>query len=62
MFAPTLVFELDYPLTSRVRLGYVLNKLAAGAGAFWACYLVVINLMFPAFEVRCDEVFAFYIL
>lgn len=32
LFAPTLVFEVKYPQTTKIRLNYVINKLAAGIG------------------------------
>ncbi|KAJ1833529.1 Sterol O-acyltransferase 2 (Sterol-ester synthase 2) [Coemansia sp. RSA 2711] len=52
---PALVYEIEYPRTSRIRWGYVAEKTAGTAGIFIVFYIVVAHLMIPHLE-RMHEV------
>ncbi|KAJ2548914.1 Sterol O-acyltransferase 2 (Sterol-ester synthase 2) [Coemansia sp. RSA 1933] len=47
---PTLVYELEYPRTPRIRWLYVAEKMAGTAGIFAVFYVVVAHLMIPHLE------------
>ncbi|KAJ1772716.1 Sterol O-acyltransferase 2 (Sterol-ester synthase 2) [Coemansia sp. RSA 1813] len=47
---PTLVYELEYPRTPRIRWLYVAEKMAGTAGIFIVFYVVVAHLMIPHLE------------
>ncbi|KAJ1730538.1 Sterol O-acyltransferase 2 (Sterol-ester synthase 2) [Coemansia sp. Benny D160-2] len=48
--SPTLVYELEYPRTPRIRWLYVAEKMAGTAGIFVVFYVVVAHLMIPHLE------------
>ncbi|KAJ2664794.1 Sterol O-acyltransferase 2 (Sterol-ester synthase 2) [Coemansia sp. RSA 1199] len=52
---PTLVYEIEYPRTSRIRWGYVAEKMAGTVGIFIVFYIVVAHLVIPHLE-RMHEV------
>ncbi|KAJ2868725.1 Sterol O-acyltransferase 2 (Sterol-ester synthase 2) [Coemansia erecta] len=47
---PTLVYDLEYPRTPRIRWLYVAEKMAGTAGIFAVFYVVVAHLMIPHLE------------
>ncbi|KIK93518.1 hypothetical protein PAXRUDRAFT_34014 [Paxillus rubicundulus Ve08.2h10] len=47
MLIPTLVYELEYPRTDRIRLGYVVEKTIAFMGSFALLYTVTESFIIP---------------
>lgn len=47
LFLPTLVYELEYPRTSVIRVGYLLEKIAGTAGVCFCMYLTIQHHILP---------------
>lgn len=45
---PTLVYQIDYPRTDRIRWKYVLEKIAAVFGVFFLMIVVAENYLYPS--------------
>ncbi|KAI8847017.1 MBOAT, membrane-bound O-acyltransferase family-domain-containing protein [Chytridium lagenaria] len=51
MLVPTLVYELEYPRTSKFRLSYFLEKALATAGTFFLLYVTVEHYILPTLAI-----------
>jgi len=50
LLAPTLVYEISYPRTQRVRITYVLEKIAAFSGVWAVLHVLVHSYVVPVLE------------
>jgi sterol O-acyltransferase len=47
LLVPTLVYELEYPRTNRIRPLYVAEKLVATLGVSWCIYFLIEHFVYP---------------
>lgn len=55
LFFPTLVYELEYPRTNRIRFGYVLEKCAMTVGVMSGLHLISQFYIYPALQRSPNE-------